>query len=674
MRRTTDKTTLKRIAALVLYFCILSAAFLAVELLTATSVPKISTSEAAGAYDFTSAIGMLDRNLFDFYPEKLFTPQDFAAGSTGKPAFTQYSENNGERQKVSCGTSRLVLNLPPGIVYEIAADSATYAQKVWVNGQLLSEIGTVSSTREGFVPRTEYYTACFTAGDQPTEIVVQHANFVHWSGTLHEIYLGPQNAVSSMVSKNLFRAVFLLAVLITAGLLFFGVALFFPDRREFLWFSLACLSLAIRDSFVDPKPVMTLFPQLNWYLGHKTEHITYILAFLFMLLLYREIFPDTVVKPVRITGYVLLTACMAVYGILPSVIYSRMTQNITYALMAYIVLYAAAFLTGLLKEIRKNIQTSGERQSGHDDRTSGFGRRNSRKLTVAGIFILLATTLVDAVLYRRTKDYNLSQIGMMAYIFITATALAMESLDIRRERDEAGAREKALRESNRTLADLYKMRSDFLSDISHEMRTPLTVMSSYAGLTRMQIEKNAVNENTAMNLNAIQQEAVRLARLVEQIKSEAVDKERKLTPAAQDIGETLRDAADFCRLICEKNRNTIRIVTTPEPLAAVYTRDGILQVLYNLIINGNRHSKNSEILLQAYAEEENAAVTVTDHGTGIDPAILPHIFERGISGDEGTGIGLDLCRQIIEDNGGCIEVLQTSAEGTVMKFTLPAAR
>ena len=671
MRRTADKTTFRIKAAPILYFCLLFAVFLAVELLTATSVPKISTSEAAGSYDFTSRIGMLDRNLFDFYPEKLYSPQDFAAGSTEAPAFTQRSENNGERQKTAFGTSRLVLDLPAGIVYEIAADSATYAQKVWVNGQLLSEIGTVSSSRKGFIPRTGYYTACFTATDQPTEIVVQHANFVHWSGTLHEIYLGPQNAVSSMVSKNLFRVVFLLAVLITASLLFFGVALFFPDRREFLWFALACFSLAMRDSFVDPKPVMILFPQLNWYLGHKTEHITYILAFFFMLLLYREIFPELVVKPVRIAGYLLLTACTVIYGALPSVIYSRMTQNITYALMAYIVLYAAAFLTGFLKEVRKDRKIPGGRQDCSAERASGSG---SRKLVAAGIFILLATTLVDAVLYRRTKDYNLSQIGMMAFIFITATALAMESLDMRRERDEAGAREEALRESNRTLSNLYKMRSDFLSDISHEMRTPLTVMSSYAGLTKMQIEKNAVNENTAMNLNAIQQEAVRLARLVEQIKSEAVDRERKLTPAAQDIGETLRDAAEFCRLICEKNRNTIRIVTPPEPLTAVYTEDGILQVLYNLIINGNRHSKNSEILLQAYAEEENAAVTVTDHGTGIDPAILPHIFERGISGDEGTGIGLALCRQIIEDNGGSIEVVRTSAEGTVMKFTLPTAR
>jgi signal transduction histidine kinase len=672
MRRTADKTTFRKTAALILYFCLLFAVFLAVELLTATPVPKISTSEAAGAYDFTSKIGMLDRNLFDFYPEKLYSPQDFAAGAAEAPAFTQHSENNEERQKAAFGTSRLVLNLPAGIVYEIASDSATYAQKVWVNGQLLSEIGTVSSSREGFIPRTEFYTACFTADGQPTEIVVQCANFVHWSGTLHEIYLGPQNAVSSMASKNLFRVVFLLAVLITASLLFFGVALFFPDRREFLWFALACFSLAIRDSFVDPKPVMILFPQLNWYLGHKTEHITYILTFFFMLLLYREIFPEMVAKPVRIAGYGLLTACMILYGALPSVIYSRMTQGVIYVLMVYIVLYAAAFLAGILKEARKNRKTSGGRQDCSADSASGSGSRSSRKLMAAGIFILLATTLVDAVLYRRTKDYNFSQIGMMAFIFITATALAIESLDIRRERDEAGAREEALRESNRTLSNLYKMRSDFLSDISHEMRTPLTVMSSYAGLTRMQIEKNAVNENTAVNLNAIQQEAVRLARLVEQIKSEAVDKERKLTPAAQDIGETLKDAADFCRLICEKNRNTIRIVTPPEPLAAVYIRDGILQVLYNLIINGNRHSKNSEILLQAYAEEENAAVTVTDHGTGIDPAILPHIFERGISGDEGTGIGLALCRQIIEDNGGSIEVVRTSAEGTVMKFTLPA--
>ena len=49
-----------------------------------------------------------------------------------------------------------------------------------------------------------------------------------------------------------------------------------------MWFAFASLSLCIRDCFVSPKPIMILFPQLNWYFGHKLEHIAFVMAFLFM--------------------------------------------------------------------------------------------------------------------------------------------------------------------------------------------------------------------------------------------------------------------------------------------------------------------------------------------------------------------------------------------------------
>jgi len=637
---------------LVIFFCILFAVFFGISVLTITRVPLLDDRESLDTFSFTEDAGLISRNLFDYYPEHLYTPEDFASGHTKKPEYTVDSSDNDDRQKYRYGTYRLVLDLPAGETFAMSADSATYAQKVWVNGVLLTEVGKVSDNKEGFIPRTNHYTVCFTTGAVPTEIVVQQSNFVHWSGTLFEVTLGPQAKVFSLVTKKLFRSVAAIGVLFAAFLLFFGVSLFFPDSRMYLWFALACLSICIRNGFVSPKPVMILFPELNWYFGHKLEHIMQQTEFLFTLLFYNAVFPDVVDRRVRISGYLLAAAGIGMYLFLPSTVYSPLTQKDTYCMLVYYVLYVVLFLYGFLK------------------RRKEFGEQ-SDVLMMAGAVILILSNLSDAYLYRKTKDYNISQIGMMIFSFITAIALTLRLRKAQEELGEAEAKEEQMRLTNHTLTDLHKLRTDFMSDISHEMRTPLTVMSSYAGLTRMQIEKSAINEKTLENLEIIQKEAVRLGELVEKIKGVATDKMLKVSPVKGNVSEILIDAVGFCRPICDRNRNRIKVTVPEEPLYACYVPDSLLQVLYNLITNSNRHCKDSEIILSGEDAGDFISVSVSDHGDGISAELMQHLFERGVSGDHSSGLGLSLCRDIIESGGGKIRVAETSSSGTVICFTVP---
>jgi signal transduction histidine kinase len=102
--------------------------------------------------------------------------------------------------------------------------------------------------------------------------------------------------------------------------------------------------------------------------------------------------------------------------------------------------------------------------------------------------------------------------------------------------------------------------------------------------------------------------------------------------------------------------------------------DTIFQVLYNLITNANRHSRGSAITLSDAAADGFAQVRVTDRGTGMDEATLAHAFDRGFSRDGSSGLGLPLCKIIIEEHGGKIWY-QTAppARGTEILFTLPLA-
>jgi signal transduction histidine kinase len=93
--------------------------------------------------------------------------------------------------------------------------------------------------------------------------------------------------------------------------------------------------------------------------------------------------------------------------------------------------------------------------------------------------------------------------------------------------------------------------------------------------------------------------------------------------------------------------------------------DAITQLVWNVLQNAITHSGGKAIKLIVGADDGNAKVTVNDDGAGVEPDILPHIFERGIIGKKGgSGIGLSICRDIAKRHGGEITVRSEPGNGT----------
>ena len=127
----------------------------------------------------------------------------------------------------------------------------------------------------------------------------------------------------------------------------------------------------------------------------------------------------------------------------------------------------------------------------------------------------------------------------------------------------------------------------------------------------------------------------------------------------------------ICTPMCLKNSN--RVDTHNENSVAVYgSWEMLLQVFINLVVNANRHTQNGVITISASDQEcrEYVVFRVEDSGSGIDDKILPHIFEKGYSGDGGSGLGLAICREAVEAHGGNLKVECTGPEGTVFAFTV----
>ena len=322
-----------------------------------------------------------------------------------------------------------------------------------------------------------------------------------------------------------------------------------------------------------------------------------------------------------------------------------------------------------------------------------FGNKNPSNITViyilalilialktTGYFYGIATALFCVVAvnyffsypYFRINfsltGYPVNFIGMLAISLITsATTTALK-----KQRLAIAEREKELAE-----ADREKLRANLLRAVSHDLRTPLTsiigssssFLENYGDLSeadRLELVSN-IKEDSEWLLNMVENlltvtriddtsdnKVKKSAEVVEEVVSEAI---RRLQKRLPDVRIRVSMPTDFLMLPMDPTL--------------------IEQVLINLLENAVIHSGSTEPVDLAIREEEELVVfSVRDYGKGIDSAALPHIFEgqqlssETPDGHRGMGIGLSICRTIIQAHGGTIRA-ENREKGAEFIFTLP---
>lgn len=263
------------------------------------------------------------------------------------------------------------------------------------------------------------------------------------------------------------------------------------------------------------------------------------------------------------------------------------------------------------------------------------------------------------------------QVGMIVFLFLNILALVLGFARTERELDKARGIEREMEETNKTLVRLNRVRAVFLSNITHEMKTPLAGIDALAQYTQTRIRSGMADGETDENLSDISQRAVWLAGQVDRLLKQSLEQEDKLDFAAVSIGTLFRHASEEMAPLLKGRSNRLVMAADKALPPLSGSADMLLRVLRNLIGNANRYSKGGVILLTAKAAGGMAEIRVADHGEGIPSRILHSIFLRGVSGDKSSGLGLAICKEIVETHGGTINI--TSAEGkrTEVWFTIP---
>ena len=223
------------------------------------------------------------------------------------------------------------------------------------------------------------------------------------------------------------------------------------------------------------------------------------------------------------------------------------------------------------------------------------------------------------------------------------------------------------------------MKTTFLSDASHELKTPLATMSGYAQNAEMELVSGGDTAAVQEKLKRISSEANRMALMVTQILDATRIEEGRmvLELAPCDLDTLVRETVETYFAVLNKNNNKLAL-RMPLELPQVKADSSRLQrVFVNLISNALKHTKNGTILVKAEEEKSFIKVTVKDTGSGISEEDMPHIWERYYKGkhsETGTGLGLYICKFIIESHGGKIWAESETGQGTVFLFTLPLER
>jgi len=212
---------------------------------------------------------------------------------------------------------------------------------------------------------------------------------------------------------------------------------------------------------------------------------------------------------------------------------------------------------------------------------------------------------------------------------------------------------------NDLLAELRRSRERervFLAEVSHELRTPLTVLMG-------QLERLRKNPADANALAAAERTARHLTRLVGDLLALARgEAERNVNPHIVDLAELAGNVAAGFPGVAFAARSHPEVLGDP---------DRLVQMLRNLVANAVRAAGRPEGVRVVVGNGENAWVEVQDDGPGIDPEVLPHLFERFARGPEGgTGLGLAIAKQIAEAHEGRITVSSEPGR-TVFRVELP---
>jgi signal transduction histidine kinase len=231
-------------------------------------------------------------------------------------------------------------------------------------------------------------------------------------------------------------------------------------------------------------------------------------------------------------------------------------------------------------------------------------------------------------------------------------------------------------QAHRRSAELARMQSDFVAHVSHQLKTPLSLLS--AATETLQMDRVRSPERFAEYLATIHAEAARLSQLVQRVlEFSRVQQRSNYEFERTDLGALVRETVDAFQHSLSNQHFSFEVIQDgPSPMVMADTA-ALEQVLANLLDNAVKYSGTDKtVTVRVSSGRTQAVVEIVDHGIGIAPEEQEHIFERFYRTSTsrqrpGFGLGLSLVRELMLAHRGRVEVDSTPSVGSTFRVVLP---
>jgi signal transduction histidine kinase len=280
--------------------------------------------------------------------------------------------------------------------------------------------------------------------------------------------------------------------------------------------------------------------------------------------------------------------------------------------------------------------------------------------------------VINAVMIRNARRFSAREIQFLTSL----SRLAGMAIENARLHDSS-------RQNISHLNQVSQLKSDFLSLVSHDLRGPLTGVRGFAEILKQQTA-GPLNTSQLEMLEQLERQVDHQERMVDDLLDLARMEKGRLSvfPRETDLSALLKEEVDKAQSTAKERGITMELVISPnENLSAVFIDPGRMrQVTWNLVHNALKFTpEGGQVTVSANATEPHVIVEVRDSGAGLSPETQEKIFEKffqitpgGSKGAQGLGLGLAICKEIIQAHGGKIEAYSAGiGQGTQMRITLP---
>jgi len=604
----------------------------------------------AAEWDFAKQGIIPLRGEWEFYEGLLLGPEDFMKDRESLEQRRRFVQvpggwkgilESGDGRGHGAGTYRLTIHANDADIYSLRAKKIRLSSLVYIDGEKIGGGGRPALTAEQFVPSNAPFFGSAVTETGTVEIIIQVSSYDYIEGGLVQApEFGLEEDVLNRRDNARIADMIVVTTLFVFGLYYAGMFKQWRKERHLMHFSLFCLSIGLFTTIDNEILALSLIPNLSFIWLQKMIFLLTLLSFYFFIHYVYSFLgeKDNIgFKLTRRSGYLFLVFIIAADN-------RYLVSSLGIAIVLQLIVFGCIFYA-VFKSLNRGVQ--------------------GVSYVMLGVFFTILTWLYGQLRYKLALENPYYMIATPLLLVFSQAFLMSDQLQASFRKSEKLAKQ---------LLRHDRQKDEFLAKTSHELRTPLHgIVNLSQSLLDNQIRPLPAEHRD--NIRLLHLMGRRLSGLVHDI----LDMNRirygqfSIHPTAVNLGTSVRFVIETLS-ISSINREVALVNELPQSLPLVVADENRLrQILHNLMENGLKFTKSGTVSISAERRGEQLAISITDTGRGISAEAMGNLFkpfmQSGLS--DGLGLGLSISKQLVELQGGQLEVQSEVGVGSRFTFTLP---